>query len=228
MNRLTAAVRMHLRKPNIWFLVPLIVLMSSFIINLIIGASVPLEEGIYTGGVASIVIYMLVMGIVSFVQTFPYALGMGIRRTDYYWGTMISALVSIGFFALFMFVMSIAEGKWTNFWGVDLHFFELPYWSDGPIINRLWIPFALIANQFVLGFLIASYYRLLGKVGLFVLTIILLVVSSAVVIIFNFYGVWADLFHWSADKTMADLMLGSLPFTIAFALLSYIIIRKCK
>jgi hypothetical protein len=226
MNRTPAVVRMHLRKKLNWFLVPVAVLLSSFIINLLIGAFVPMEEYLYTGGISSIFVYMMVMGIITFAQTFPFSIGMGIRRQDYYRGTYVTALLTIAVFAVFLFLMSIAEGKWTNNWGVGLHFFELPYWSDGPLMNRLWIPFLLMLCMFAAGFLIGTYYRRFNKTGLFIASLVLLLVGSILGIVIRMSGFWTDLYNWLQDQTMASLALCTLPITLLFAIVTYALLRR--
>jgi hypothetical protein len=218
---------MHLRKKLNWFLVPAAVLLSSFIINLLISAFLPIENEIYTGGVTSIFVYMLVMGIITFAQTFPFSLGMGVRRLDYYRGTFLSALLTAAIFAAFLFLMSIAEGNWTNYWGVKLHFFELPFWSDGPIMNRLWIPFSLLLNMFAFGFLIGTYYRRFNKTGLLIGALVLLVASSILGIVFRLTGFSTNIFNWLQDQTMASLTLCTLPITLLFAAVAYGLLRRC-
>lgn len=227
MNRTPAVVRMHLRKKLNWFLVPAAVLLASFIVNLLIGAFVPLDNDIYTGGIASIFVYMMVMGIITFAQTFPFSLGMGIRRLDYYRGTLLTSLISVTAFAVFLFLMSVAEGKWTNNWGVRLHFFELPYWSDGPLVNRLWIPCLLLLCMFAAGFMIGAYYRRFGKTGLFVGSLVMLIVGTILGLLFRITDYWNDLFNWLQDQTMANLALCTIPFTLLFAAIAYAIIRRC-
>ncbi|PWV98382.1 hypothetical protein DFQ01_11816 [Paenibacillus cellulosilyticus] len=225
MNRTSTVVRMHLRKKLNWLLVPVAVLLSSFIINVLIGAFT--DDPIYTGGLSSIFVYMMVMGIITFAQTFPFALGMGIRRLDYYRGTFATGLLTVLVFAVFLFLMSMTEGKWTNYWGVRLHFFELPYWSDGPIINRLWIPFVLLLNMFAAGILIGTYYRRFNKTGLLIgaLAIVLLGTIASFVIGLNDY--WTNIFNWLQDQTMTGLALWTLPITLLFSAVSYLLLRRC-
>lgn len=225
MNRTSAVVRMHLRKSINWLLVPVMVLLSSFIINVIIGALT--EDPIYTGGLSSIFVYMMVMGIITFAQTFPFALGMGIRRADYYRGTFATGLLTVLVFSLFLFLMSMTEGKWTNYWGVRLHFFELPFWSDGPIINRLWIPFLLLLNMFAAGILIGTYYRRFNKTGLLIGMLAIVLLGTIASFMIGVYGSWANIFNWLQDQTMAGLALWTVPITLLFSAFSYLLLRRC-
>ncbi|EFM12743.1 conserved hypothetical protein [Paenibacillus curdlanolyticus YK9] len=226
MNRTQAIIRMHSRNKQQWFYVPWIILMSSFVVNLIIGAINPAGEGTYTGGLVSIFIYTFVIGILSFVQTFPFALGLSVRRKDYYWGTIASAVGAFAITALLLFLFSIAESEWTNYWGVNLHFFELPYWSDGSSINRFWIPLLLLLNQFVLGFAIGGFYRRFGKIGMLVIAIAFIVLGTLASFLLVTNGYWANLFDWFGDQTMAELALYTLPITVLLGGLAYWFIRR--
>jgi hypothetical protein len=226
MNRTSTVVRLHLRKKLIWLLVPAAVILSSFIINVLIGAFAPIENDIYTGGVSSIFIYMMVLGIVTFAQTFPFSIGMGIRRLDYYRGTFVAGLLSGLVYALFLFLMSAAE-NWTDSWGVKLHFFVLPFWSDGPIINRLWIPFLLLLNMFAVGFLIGTFYRRFNKTGLLISAIAIVLLGTVASFMIGVYGSWTNIFQWLHDQTMAGLALWTLPFTLLFAVISSVLLRRC-
>ncbi|MWC27518.1 hypothetical protein [Paenibacillus sp. MMS18-CY102] len=226
MNRTEAIIRMHSRNKQQWFYIPWIILMSSFGVNLIVGAFNPAVEGTYTGGIASIFIYTFVIGILAFVQTFPFALGLSVRRRDYYWGTLTSAVIAFAFTALLLFLFSIAESQWTNNWGVNLHFFDLPYWSDGNIINRFLIPLLLLLNQFVFGFAIGGFYRRFGKIGMLVIAIVVIVLGTVASFILSTYGYWANLFDWFSDMTMIELALYTLPITVLLAALAYGFIRR--
>ncbi|MCU6339498.1 hypothetical protein KW823_23575, partial [Enterobacter quasiroggenkampii] len=68
-----------------WFLAPwCFVLLPSFLINVLIGYLLQPEQGYYSGGVVSIFIYLLILGIVAVTQNFSFAFGINIRRKDYY------------------------------------------------------------------------------------------------------------------------------------------------
>jgi hypothetical protein len=66
MSRVVGVMKMHSRDKWAWFIVPWLVMLSSFIVNLIISAFI--NDPVYTGGIASIYIYMFVAGIIILAQ----------------------------------------------------------------------------------------------------------------------------------------------------------------
>jgi len=225
MNRVTGVMKIHMRDKTMLYL-PWVIMSFSFIVNLVIGLLVQEGEGIYTGGVASIYVYMLVAGLVMLPQTFPFALGLSVRRKDYFWGTTaVIALASVAFsFALFL--LSVVESSWTDGWGVDLHFFKLPYLNDGTFFEQLWIDFSLLVNLFFLGFAISSVHRRFGKNGMWLFTIIAFVALSVVSFFCTYYEWWGDIFLWLAAHTAFQLSLWMFVLTIIYALAAYFLLRR--
>src|SRR3954451_20964836 len=146
---------MYSRDKWAWFLIPNIILFSVFLLNFIVSLIISSDEKIYTGGVSYIFFYMLVMGIMVVVQTFPYAIGMSIRRTDYFLGTVVMAVAVNILFGIMLVVLSFIENA-TNGWGDRVHFFHFPYLNDGSLLEQLTMYVILLINLFFIGILISS------------------------------------------------------------------------
>ncbi|GIP35406.1 hypothetical protein [Paenibacillus sp. J2TS4] len=223
MNRVQGVVKMHFKDKWLWFFLPCLILFSSFIVNLIIGYFI--TDAIYTGGISSFYLYMLVMGIISLAQSFPFALGFSVRRTDYFWGT-VATVAGVGvIMAILMLLLSFVE-QWTGSWGVDLHFFNLPYLNEGIAAELLWVNFSIIMNMFFLGFFISSIYRRFGKSGMFTFFILLMLLSTVSVYLITFNYWWGDIFRWLSSHTASELAFWALPFTVCYILLSYLNLRR--
>ena len=54
--------------------------------------------------------------------------------------------------AILLWVLSLIEGYLVPNWGVDLHFFHLPYLSNGSPVAQLWVFFVVMLLMFFLGF----------------------------------------------------------------------------
>src|SRR5690606_29405799 len=125
MNRTIGVLKMHCRDKWSWLYIPWIVCLGSFLVNRMVGYTISSQNEIYTGGISSIFIYLFVIGIIMPPQTFAFALGMGVRRKDYFLGTaMLAVLFSAASSVLLLILSQIEQG--TNQWGVGLHFFYLP------------------------------------------------------------------------------------------------------
>jgi len=223
MNRVAGVMKMHSKDKWSWFLIPWMVLLSSFIINLIISFFV--EEPIYTGGLASIFVYMFIVGMIILSQTFPFALGLSVRRTDYYWGTSAMIVLTSAVYAVFLFLLGRIE-TWTDAWGTGLHYFSLPYLNEGPVINQLWVPFVALLFMHYSGIVISSIYRRTGRNGMFIVSGIVVLAGTVVGFLANYFGWYPAIFKWMGNQSAVNYALWMVPFIAAFALASYLLLRR--
>ncbi|WHY21334.1 hypothetical protein QNH28_10290 [Paenibacillus sp. G2S3] len=224
MNQMTGILKMHYKDKWFWLFMPWIILLSSFLVNLVIAFF--LQEPMYTGGLVSIFIYMFVIGIIILVQTFPFALGLSLRRTDYFIGTSLMAVLTSAGFSLLLFLLSIVETKLTSGWGVQLHYFHIPYLNDGTVLEQLWIYFMIMLHMFYWGFVISSIFRRFGRSGLFIFAAVMFILYSVAGLLMTYYQWWGDLFNWFASHTAFELALWTMPLTVLYALLSFWMLRK--
>ncbi|MFD0617200.1 hypothetical protein ACFQZR_06960 [Paenibacillus sp. GCM10027629] len=225
MNRSIGVMKMHLRDKLGYLYLPWIICLGSFSVNLLIGGLIQEEKGFYSGGVMSIFVYMLVAGIVVVPQTIPFALGLGVRRSDYFTGTA-STLTLLSFvFSIVLSLLSWIEAA-TSGWGVKLGFFHLPYLYAGSYLQQFLVFFFIMLMLSFWGFIIACYHRRFGKVGTFTLFIVLFLLSSLFSFYMTYFGDWMAVFQWFADKTAMDLAIRTIPFSIIFAALSYLFLRR--
>jgi hypothetical protein len=216
-------MKMHSRDKWSWFIIPWLVMLSSFIVNLII--SLFIKDPIYTGGIASIYIYMFVAGTIMLAQTFPFALGMSVSRTDYYLGTSaMIILTSVGSAGL-LFLLGLTEG-WTNAWGSHLHFFNLPYLSEGPLINQFTVPLVILLFMHYSGIVISAVYRRTGLNGMFIASGILLLVFTVLGFLATYLNWYPAIFDWMVKQSAVDYTLWMLPIIVIFAVVSYLLLRR--
>ncbi|WP_066304234.1 hypothetical protein [Bacillus sp. FJAT-29814] len=225
MNRITAVMKIHAKDKMLWFIVPwCFALLPAFIVNLLIGWLAQLEKGLYTGGLASIFICMMVVGIVTLTKSFPFALGLSIRRTDFFLGTlMMTTVVCLGI-SVVLLALSVVEGDWA--WGVGLHFFNLPYLSDGSLVERWWTLFATAFHLTFLGFVIVAVYRRFGRMGLFVMFPVIFLGGSVLGFLCTYFGWWTDIFNWLSGHSAAQLASWLFVGAVINVFLSFIMIRK--
>lgn len=225
MNNVQSVLKIHNRDKWSWIYIPAMILFSSFLVNLIVSYSISSVEKFYTGGITSIFIYIFVAGILTVAQTFPFALGMSIRRNDFFIGTSlmgISASIVIG---LLILIFSIIE-KQSDGWGTGLHFFYFPYINDGNPLQQLTIYILLFACLFFFGFTIASFARRFGGKGMFILAITSLLLGSVAVLLCTYYQVWTDIFQWITNHTAIQLALWLIPFVLFYLVASFLLLRK--
>jgi hypothetical protein len=203
---------------------PLIVLFSSFFINLII--AVLSDVPIYTGGVASVYLFMLITGLLTLRNTFSFAIGFSFRRKDYFFGTFLMvAFVSFSTTVL-LALLSYVENNLTNAWGNELYFFHLPYLNDGNIVIQACVIFSLMFHLYYLGFSISSVHRRFGRYGMMILLIVSLVAGSLISAIITYFHWWQIIFTKVIAYSAFQLSWGIGLLTIFFILVSYFMLRR--
>jgi hypothetical protein len=257
MNRIASVMVMHSRDRMTWFLGPWIVLGAAFVICLFIALSIDLLWGdatpVYTGALASIYIVMLVEGIGTVIGTFPFAVGFGTRRKDYLLGTLAWSGAFCAAWAILLGLLSLIEGALIKNWGVGLHFFHLPFFSDGSLLRQFcwsyyhdmfcaqsdpnyfsggsslqqfWVYFILLLFMYLLGLLIGSIYQRFGRTGEFFLFGIVFLLLSVFALLSTYWHWWGTISGWLAQQTAAAFGLWLLPLIAIFALASYALLRK--
>ena len=229
MNAIRTVVKMYTRGKLIWFFSPWIGLLLQFLAALIVILIITLLFGgktpFYPGGLITICVIMFIMGIVSLTDTFPFALGFGVRRTDYVLGTTVLAGAVSVVTAVLLLLFSPLEIV-TGGWGLELHYFHLPYLNDGSLIEQFCIYFVGLANLYFLGFVIGSIYQRIGRAGtlMFFLTVFLLM--SLFSLVWTYFRWWDALFAWFSQYTAFELALLLLPLTAFYLLVSYLLLRR--
>jgi len=226
MNAVRTVIKMHTSTLT-WFFLPsalLIQFLSTLIVILMIrffGGKTP----IYPGGLVSICVLMFLLGIVSLNDTFSFALGWSCRRTDYVLGTTVMAVAVSAVAAVLWLLFSRLEIV-TGGWGVELHYFHLPYLNDGSLIEQLCIYFVVIANMYFLGFVIGSIYRRFGRAGTLIFLLIVFLLMSIFSFVWTYLRWWGAFFHWFSQFTAFELALLLLPLTAFYLLVSYLLLRR--
>lgn len=223
MNRTLPIFNMHLRDKFTWYFMPYAIMGGSFIVNLII--SIFLETPLFTGGLASIFIYYLVVGILTVPQTFQFSLGLGTTRKDYFIGTLLACLVFSAINALILVAVGVIENA-TGAWGTDLHFFQAAYVSNGTYFEDYLIYFIVLLLMFMTGFLISSFFRRFGSKSMLLSFLISIIVFTVLGYFIQQNNWWVNIFNWFIGKTALDLALWTLPFTVICILLSYVLLRR--
>ncbi|EFH81368.1 hypothetical protein [Ktedonobacter racemifer] len=227
MNRMQAILHIHSKDWFWWLLAPWCwALLPSFAVNLIISLFAHTDAGIYTGGLVSIYIYMLIIGALVVYRTFSFALGFTMRRTDYILGTTLVAITVCAIEAIVLLLLSFIEADLTGGWGVRLHFFHLPYVSDGSFLAQFWVYFIALATLYALGFIIGSLYQRAGRTGLLATSGAALLLGTIGSFACTQYNWWGNIFAWLTHQSTADLASWFLLPLVACLSISYVLLRK--
>lgn len=226
MNHVAGVVKMHARNKLAWFFLPWFILLISLAVNLFIGFLLGGKTEIFTGGLSSIYVFMLILGPVSLRDTFAFALGFSVRRADYLLGTVLMVLVTSAVTALLLFLLSLLESTLLLGWGVGVHFFHLPYLNNGSLLEQFWVYFVPLVSLYFLGFAIGCIHRRFGSTGMWIFFGLAVLLASAFTLISTYLRWWGMLFAWLSQFSAFEFALWMVPLTAVYALISYALLRK--
>jgi hypothetical protein len=255
-NRIISVMAMHSRDWGTWFVNPAGVLGIGFAICLFLDLFIAVllgrhvTGGFYVGAVSALYFVMLAQGVITLSGTFPFAVGFGARRRDYFLGTLAMGGAVSATWAVLLGLLSLVEANVIKDWGVDLHFFHLPFFSDGAParqfcwttyctaqsnpnyfhngapMQQFWVYFALLLFMYLLGMLIGSIYQRFGRTGIYILLVAAVLLLSVFFLVSAYVRWWGAISDWLAPQTATILALWLVPPMACFALISFALLRK--
>lgn len=224
MNRIKQVVMLHLRNKNTWFVVPWAILGANFLINALIALSLNNGETINTGAIASIFVYAFIAGTLTLKETFPFSIGLSIRRKDYFFGTALAVLLVNVTSGIALTILSAIEQA-TDGWNVNLHLFKIGFLSDLPYIAILGINIILLVHCFFLGFVISSLHRRFGGMSMYIFFTAMLLGGTIASYAMTHFGLWYDFGQWIVHNYL-DLFWWLIPLAVIYSIISYGLLRR--
>lgn len=225
MNSVKAVMNTHLKYHFTLFTMPWMVVIFSLLINVSIAAMVNKTEAFNTGGILSIIIFMLVAGIVNTAQTFPFSIDLSIRRKDYFTGTIMAFLIACILTSSLMTLFSFLESQVTGGWGYNVHFFSLLDYINPNKFWQLWCYFSILVSGMMFGFAISSLFQRAGKTGLYAFFTIIGLLLTVFALLFTQLNLWAPVFLYLGGH-LEIVIWSMLVLAILFAASSYFLLRR--
>ncbi len=166
MNTLVKVARYHLVDRLIFVAMPWGIMAFSFLVNVVVAGTVPTgPHGLYTGGLATIYVFLLLCGALIMTRSLPFGLMLGISRRSYYLGTALLVLTLGVVYGLALTLLQAVE-RATGGWGLSLHFFRIPWILDGPWYETWLTSFVLLVAFFLYGMWYGLVFRRWNVAGL--------------------------------------------------------------
>ncbi|XEC96142.1 hypothetical protein AB6A23_06160 [Paenibacillus tarimensis] len=175
------------------------------------------------GGLSPLHIYMFVIGIAGFKETLAYALGMSVRRTDYFRGVLIAGFGTAAVSSFAITLLSEAESAVFAQFDLQVKVFHLIGFESVGTAGRWLANFIFHSFEYVLGFMFALLYKRFGAIGLYVLVGAFLLAAALA----HLLDGWGPVFVWLGslnDGLEAALWL--LPLLAFNIVVSYALIRR--
>jgi hypothetical protein len=236
-RRILAVTRLHFvnRFQILWL--PLIILGTIFVLNLAIwymiiestGGPTPqnlahIDLG-YSGAVSYIFIYVMVIAVQAISRTFPFSLGFGVTRRDFYLGSSL-AFIALSFgFAIVLTIMSVLEIA-TGGWGVGGRMFAPDYFTDPFWLLRFVMYFCTFLFLIFIGCAGATMFVRWRATGLTVFFVIVAVILVAAVAYFTLDHQWPAVGAWFLASGPVGVTVWTLVPTAIAGIAGFFILRR--
>jgi hypothetical protein len=235
-SRILAVTRLHYVNRFQFVYQPLIILGGIFLINLaiwlIIVAATPLgDRGVteahlgYSGAVFYIYVYALVIAVQAVARTFPFSLGFGVTRRNFWLGSAIAFVILAVIFSVVLTVMSAIEIA-THGWGIGGRMFAPDYFTNASWGIRFVMYLLPLLFCLFLGSAAASVWVRWKVTGLIVFFAIVAVLLLGTVAILTLGKFWGQFGNWLGATGLTGVLLWLLIPTAVCALAGYFILRR--
>lgn len=234
-SRIVNVVRLNLANPWTTVVLPWIILGIVFVLNLsiwwiIFTAAGPdnvenVSDGLqYSGATTWVFVYMMVVAIQAVNLTFPFALGYGVTRRDFWLGSSLTFVLLAAMYATGLAILSIIEEA-TGGWGFGGRMFTAIYFGENAG-QRLFIFFAAFLFFFFFGAAIATVYVRWKATGVTLFFVALGVVLVAAAAALTLTGTWHLIGDFFAGAGLVGSFAWSLVLTAISGVVGYLILRK--
>ncbi|WP_058301052.1 hypothetical protein [Gorillibacterium timonense] len=183
------------------------------------------DTQINMGSIISVSVYLLVVSLISVNETFRYALGMNVRRKDYYSSTLLMIVGTVLSFGVLSTLLSEIEKPIAKALNVNVSLFGVLGESSLSTLDVFLLYMGVGLCISAIGFFISIISYRFGKKGVLLLGGIALLVfigmsvtsSGPVVRFFNSIGSIAEAMAWLMIPT-AVLLAVSYPLMMRMAL----------
>ncbi|AWB88794.1 ABC transporter permease [Homoserinimonas hongtaonis] len=235
-RRIINVTKLHFTNAFPMMVLPLLILGFIFLVNYVIwlliftsiGASdaADVSEGMqFSGASLFIFVYMLVVAVQAVNLTFPFALGYGVTRRDFYLGSSVAFILLSFYFAAIMAILATIE-RATNGWGLGGHMFDVVYFGADDIGTRFVLYLFVFLFFFFIGAATASVYvrwKSNGMIAFF--AVLTLIVLGAIVLITQTQS-WPAVGEWFVTNGSLGVAAWSLLLTAAAAVAGFFLMRR--
>jgi hypothetical protein len=236
-RRILAVTRLHFVNKFQILALPMIILGGIFLVNLAIwyiiieSAGGPTPKNLahihlgYTGAVSYIFIYTMIIAVQAIARTFPFSLGFGVTRRDFYLGSALAFVaLSLGF-AVVLTVMSVIEIA-TGGWGVGGRMFAPLYFTDPSWLLRFVMYFCAFLFVLFIGSAAAATFVRWRATGLVAFFAIITVILLGAIAYFTLGHQWPAVGTWFTTTGPVGVTLWTLVPAVVAAVSGFFILRR--
>ena len=229
-NPLWRTVRLHALNPSVFFGIPWIILGGAWALSMAIGVILHSSGAVttadipgmrYSWAVLSPQWYLIVVGVQAIGLTFPFALGFGSTRRDFWLGTALMFVVVSTEMAIAIATLVQVEIA-TNGWGLGVHMFDA-LWYGQSWMEDFYTTFVLQLFVLFVGASATTIYMRWRIPGMLVFA------TGAVLLVLGVIA-WAvfvpSMFAWVGGLTIVGGFTILLGLAAVCAVGGYLVIRR--
>jgi hypothetical protein len=235
-RRIIAVTRLHFVNKFQILIMPILLVIVVLLLNIaiwgIILLSVPADvrdktsQGFsYSGAVASIFIYCMIIAVQAVNRTFPLALGFGVTRRDFYLGSVLAFTTLAMLFSIVLTILSELEDA-THGWGLGGHMFNPDYFAAQSWGARFALYLLIFLFFLFIGSAVASVYVRWKTTGLVTFFVIVAAVIVGAIAIITLGQHWGSVTRWFGDTGALGIATWSLVPTAIAGFAGYFLLRR--
>lgn len=230
LHRVWRVARLHLAAPSVFIGIPWLIVGVAFAVSVAISALITANGGStdgqrYSWAVLSPQWYLIVVGVQAVGMTFPFALGFGVTRRDFWVGTsLLFTLISLANAAAFTILLQIE--RVTDSWWTGTHMFDSLWYGLGPWYEDFFSTFALQMFVFFIGAATTTLYMRWRVAGVLTVAIAFVVLFLGGALAITAVDGWEKLWTFASSLTIPGIFAGVLGAAVLCALCGYLVIRK--
>jgi hypothetical protein len=179
----------------------------------------------YTGAVSYIFVYIMIIAVQAIARTFPFSLGFGVTRRDFYLGTTLAFIVLSAVLSAVLTIMSVIEIA-TNGWGVQGYMFAPVYFTNSSWLLRFVMYFLVFLFCIFIGAAAATMFVRWRALGLTVFFALLAVILVGALAIITFGGEWPAVGSWLGRLGAFGITVWTLVPTAIAAIAGFFILQR--
>jgi hypothetical protein len=199
MNRAVAVMKMHLVDRLTLIVLPLGILASAFVINILVWLPLGTDDR-KTGGALSVFVFVLAAALFAVVRGLPFALGMGATRRSFAIGTALTGgVLALGFGTLYVLLAGLEN--LTNGWGLHGVFFDYAFLGRSVWPARWLMLVVAFLASWLLGTALASLWPRWGMPAIAVGGPVVILVSGGAFALLTWQHWWDSIGSWFSGLT---------------------------
>jgi hypothetical protein len=177
------------------------------------------------GGMSGFCVFLFIAGLLSVTRSMPFGLALGVSRRSYYLGTLLLALTVAVSDGLILAVLQAVERS-TGGWGLNMHFFQVPYILSGPWYLTWLTSSVVLALLFVYGIWFGLVYRRWNTIGLAAFGAAQVTVVAAGALAATWTSAWPGIGRFLTNLSAAGLTGVLAALAVGLAAGGFVTIRR--